>query len=381
MIVNFEFFFQFTCESSGHCIPQSWKCDGDNDCFDNADEKDCPPITCSGSQFKCSNLKQCIHESYKCDGIPDCDDGSDELGCPSLSPNECTDKQFRCKTSGTCLPQGWYCDGTKDCEDGSDEPTTCGSVDCGTNYFKCDNKKCIYKSFVCDGNDDCGDNSDEASEHACGAPETTCPPGKWECPGKGVTGACVDIEKVCDDRPDCPNGADEGPGCDDADCDKYGCSNGCVQTPVGALCTCPKGEVLNSTDTKVCQDFDECNPPGMCAQGCVNTKGGYYCSCEDGYLLENKHNCKAVNHSDAFLIISNRRTLLTADLDQKSIERIPIDVKNVVATTSDMLNNIIYWSDMDTKKIMKLKRGGGQPEVLIDSGLSLVEGLAYDWVA
>ena len=91
---------QFTCESSGHCIPQSWKCDGDNDCFDNTDEKDCPPITCSGSQFKCSNLKQCIHESYKCDGIPDCDDGSDELGCPSIGPNQCSDKQFKCKDSG-----------------------------------------------------------------------------------------------------------------------------------------------------------------------------------------------------------------------------------------------------------------------------------------
>ncbi len=212
-------------------------------------------------------------------------------------------------------------------------------------------------------------------------PETSCEPGKWKCPGEGVTGVCINVDKVCDDLSDCPNGADEGPGCDNADCDKYGCSNGCVQTPYGALCTCPKGEVLNTTDTKVCQDFDECSPPGKCAQGCVNTKGSYYCSCVDGYLLDHKHNCKAVNHSDAYLVISNRRTLLTADLDQKSIERIPIEVKNVVATTSDMHKNVIYWSDMDTKKIMKLKRGGGQPEVLIDSGLSLVEGLAYDWVA
>ena len=98
-------YFQFTCESSGHCIPQSWVCDGDNDCFDNADETDCPPITCSASQFKCNNLKQCIHESYKCDGIPDCDDSSDEQGCPSRSPNDCSDQQFKCKTSGVCVPQ------------------------------------------------------------------------------------------------------------------------------------------------------------------------------------------------------------------------------------------------------------------------------------
>ena len=102
-----DFYFQFTCHNSGHCIPQSWKCDGDNDCFDNSDEKDCPPITCSGSQFKCSNLKQCIHESYKCDGINDCDDGSDELGCPSVAPNQCSDKQFQCKGSKICIPQSW----------------------------------------------------------------------------------------------------------------------------------------------------------------------------------------------------------------------------------------------------------------------------------
>ena len=163
--------------------------------------------------------------------------------------------------------------------------------------------------------------------------------------------------------------------------DRYGCSNGCVQTPYGALCTCPDGEVLNPNDTKVCQDFNECDPPGLCAQGCTNLKASYYCSCEKGYILDNKHNCKAENHSDAFLVISNRRSLLIADLDQKSIERIPVSVENVVATTSDMNSSIIFWSDMDTKKIMRLKRGGGSPEELITSGLSLVEGLAYDWVA
>ena len=329
-------------------------------------------------------MKQCIHESYKCDGIPDCDDGSDELGCPSVAPNQCSDKQFKCKKSGICIPQGWYCDGTSDCEDNSDEPSSCGSVDCADNYFKCNNKKCIFKSYVCDGEDDCGDGSDESTEHGCGAPETPCGPGKWQCPGL-ESGHCVDIKKICDDKLDCANGADEGPGCDNVDCDRYGCSNGCVQTPIGALCQCPAGEVLNSTDTRVCQDFNECDPPGLCAQGCTNLKSSYYCTCQEGYVLENdgsgKHQCKAFNHSDAFLIISNRRSLLIADLEQKSIERVPITVDNVVATCSDMNNSIIFWSDMDTKKIMKLKRGGGTPEAVVTSGLNLVEGLAYDWVA
>ena len=62
--------------------------------------------------------------------------------------------------------------------------------------------------------------------------------------------------QICDDEMDCPNGSDEGPGCDANECSRNGCSNTCQQTPVGPLCTCPMGEVLNTTDTRVCQGMD-----------------------------------------------------------------------------------------------------------------------------
>ena len=212
------------------------------------------------------------------------------------------------------------------------------------------------------------------------------------------------MSKVCDDVLDCPvsgdiaNGADEGPLCDNDDCSgtKAGCSNGCVQTPQGPLCTCPKGESLSTNDTRTCVDTNECDPPGECTQLCTNIKGGknvqkgFFCTCYQGYELdENKSLCKAVNHSQAFLVISNRRTLLTSDLQEHSLERIPVDVENVVATASNMHDDIIYWSDMSTKKIMSLKRatdgskttGPQGPQVLLGSGIDLVEGLAYDWIA
>ena len=44
-----------------------------------------------------------------------------------------------------------------------------------------------------------------------------------------------------------------------------------------------------------------------------------------------------------------------------------VTVENVVATTSDMINNVIYWSDMESKKIMKMKRGeSAQPLIEVN---------------
>jgi len=55
----------------------------------------------------------------------------------------------------------------------------------------------------------------------------------------------VNITKVCDGKPDCPNGADEGEGCDFDECEHQGglCSNKCMKTP------------LASSDTAYCLDI------------------------------------------------------------------------------------------------------------------------------
>ncbi|XP_075155675.1 low-density lipoprotein receptor-related protein megalin [Haematobia irritans] len=373
-------YFQFTCPRTGHCIPQSWVCDGDDDCFDKQDEKDCPPITCLANQFKCADLRQCVEESYKCDGIPDCNDGSDELGCPSMGPNQCNlEKHFRCKTSGFCIPIAWHCDGSNDCSDHSDEED-CGQITCAPNFFKCNNTNCVFKAYICDGKDDCGDGSDESAQHACVPPPFKCPHGQWQCPG--VTNRCVNTTSVCDGTPDCPNGADEGEGCDLAECEHQSglCSNGCQKTPQGATCVCPPGSEIGE-DSYTCVDTNECDPPGLCSQMCTNTKGSYFCSCVDGYILgPDKHHCKAVNHTAAFLIISNRHSILVADLKDQGLERVPIYVENVVATASNMHTGTIFWSDMKLKKISRLDRGS-EPQEIITTGLDLVEGLAYDWIA
>lgn len=82
---------------------------------------------------------------------------------------------------------------------------------------------------------------------------------------------------------------------DQEDCalNNGGCSDGCIQGPFGAQCTCPQGfQLLN--DSKTCDDINECLIPGFCSQQCYNERGSFRCYCSDGYLLEpDGRTCKA----------------------------------------------------------------------------------------
>ncbi|XP_021349384.1 uncharacterized protein LOC110447793 isoform X2 [Mizuhopecten yessoensis] len=72
------------------------------------------PATCRG--FLCGN-GHCLPETFHCDGVKDCSDGSDESSCES---HTCGTNEFQCQT-GSCVPTSWRCDAVEDCSDGSDE--------------------------------------------------------------------------------------------------------------------------------------------------------------------------------------------------------------------------------------------------------------------
>lgn len=405
---------QFRCENRRQCIHKSFRCDGIADCVDQSDEIDCPKSPSSGSGSS---------------------SGSTSSGSPDSTINGvCADlkSQFQCSSTKTCIPLTFRCDGSKDCPNGEDEQA-CETYQCPQNHFKCNNGKCLHSlTWVCDGNDDCGDGSDEDSRHACNPPPFTCPHGKWQCPSSAISNSksikpsggllipkisklnnkpnittttsipmtekCIPIEKVCDGKIDCTGGTDEGPSCDLINCAPNQCgtnSTMCHKTPLGPLCLCPFGERLDTTNN-TCIGVNECEPPGICSQMCTDTKNGFKCSCTEGYQLINHTFCKTINrtvfstddleigHSnivnDPYLIISNRRSILIANLNTTNLERIPVKVDNVVATASDMHSMTIFWSDMQAKKIFKLTKGSSEPQVIIGSGLDLVEGLALDWV-
>ena len=117
------------------------------------------------------------------------------------------ESEFQCQSDGSCVPSTWECDGHPDCEDGSDEHHACLPRTCPSSFFRCDNGNCVLRSWLCDGDNDCRDMSDERD---CPTPPFRCPSWQWQCPGHSV---CINLTTVCDNTPDCPNGADESPLC------------------------------------------------------------------------------------------------------------------------------------------------------------------------
>ncbi|CAL8268171.1 unnamed protein product [Arctogadus glacialis] len=186
---------KFDCGgAAGQCVSLSWRCDGERDCENGADEDQCAADTkaCPAKDFQCRNGK-CVAPVFVCDGDDDCGDGSDEQRC---SPTACGPHEFRCDDS-ECVPALWSCDGDHDCKDRSDEaaercssrtepqgpaaaggaaqepqgPAAAGGAAaqepreprCPPGDFQCGSGECIHLHWKCDGDADCKDKSDEAS--------------------------------------------------------------------------------------------------------------------------------------------------------------------------------------------------------------------------
>ncbi|KAK4327382.1 hypothetical protein Pmani_002145 [Petrolisthes manimaculis] len=208
-------------------------------------------------------------------------------------------------------------------------------VVCGKNFFTCNNNVCVTEDKLCDGQDDCSDYSDE---NLCNVNECnqSNPP------------VCA---QICHDK------------------------------PIGYECSCHPGYTVHSSDSKLCQDVDEC-VDYPCSHYCKNTVGSYKCSCADGYIAENNgHKCRANSTVTPKLIFTNHYYIRKMNLDGSNSELLAANLTNAVGLDYDHISGCVYWSDV-THISSSIKRmcQDGKP-VVLQSAVQSPDGIALDWVA
>ncbi|KAF6725887.1 Low-density lipoprotein receptor-related protein 2 [Oryzias melastigma] len=260
---------EFQCAHGKMCIPESEVCDGRPQCQDRSDELDCwektkscdlsfffkaspnvprvrtEPVKCRKGFKACKDGLECVMYSHVCDGEQDCKDGSDEEGCET----QCKTGEFQCAHGNRCVPQKGVCDGQRDCQDGSDE-INCSSLTEGCNH-RCDNKtRCVPQTFLCDGELDCADGSDEEK---CGL--VPCSLYQFRC----TSGQCVSEALRCDGYPDCRDRSDE------AGCAKQPRCPAQLRCPHSHECLQEEWLCDGEEDCKDGSDEKNCNaPPAKC---------------------------------------------------------------------------------------------------------------------
>jgi DNA-binding beta-propeller fold protein YncE len=306
---------EFECKHSGQCVDKVRVCDNVKDCHLGEDEHDCP-LVCKDGETVCGDKHRCVDNKLFCDGYEDCDDGSDEKFCPagSIKLHTCDPDHFSCPGEHFCMPNHFKCDGHKDCENGEDEKDCEGGIlqdnnDCPSPNYKCEDSEgtCIAARHVCDGESDCIDGIDEQN---CGNlthyTECLLSEGKYACHEEFgyAEVVCIELNHLCDGKPQCPLNEDEGVFCNSTTCANYGCQHECVQTPKGAQCVCSPGYSL-AEDGMRCADVDECSHQyGICDHICKNTQGSYECSCLPDYSLHGKSHCQFIAGTPELLITS-----------------------------------------------------------------------------
>ncbi|XP_058466286.1 sortilin-related receptor-like [Malaya genurostris] len=141
---------------------------------------------------------------------------------------------------------------------------------------------------------------------------------------------------------------------------------------------------------KTIENYDPYAAPSSCKPGqFFNRTKGYRKIegdvCVDGYSSQYSPQlipCP-MEEVNEFLVIAQRDKISRINLGNLTREVLPVSgLKNVIAIEFDKKHNCVFWADIMTDVIGRQCLNGDQaPELLVDSSLSSVEGMSYDWVS
>ncbi|XP_076622054.1 sortilin-related receptor [Colletes latitarsis] len=91
-----------------------------------------------------------------------------------------------------------------------------------------------------------------------------------------------------------------------------------------------------------------------------------------------------ISEVSEILLVAQREHISRISLVEEKLEKLPVHgIKNVIAIEFDMKNNCLYWADIvnDTIGRQCFNYGTSYPEILVETDLSSIEGMALDWVS
>ena len=123
---------------------------------------------------------------------------------------------------------------------------------------------------------------------------------------------------------------------------------------------------------------------GNCSQLCIPLPSGRVCYCATGYKLNPRDQvtCEGIESFIMYSTVSEIVGISINESDREMQVLAPISrVELVVATDYHVVDDNIYWVDSHAKTIQRIRRDLTNREVLVNTGIMSVEGVAVDWIA
>ncbi|OXB66901.1 hypothetical protein ASZ78_013562 [Callipepla squamata] len=266
---NSEGSYECSCSDGYALMPDVRTCADIDECENNPDICDGGQCTNIPGEYRClcydgfmasMDMKTCVD-------VNECD-----LNSNICMFGECenTKGSFICHCQlGYSVKKGTTgCTDVDECEIGAhncDMHASCVNV---PGSFKCTCREGWFGNGIkCIDLDECSNGTHQCSVNA----QCVNTPGSYRCAcAEGFTGdgfTCSDVDECAENINLCENGQ-------------------CLNVPGAYRCECEMG-FTPASDSRSCQDIDECSFQNICVFGtCNNLPGMFHCICDDGYELD-----------------------------------------------------------------------------------------------